>query len=341
MKIAIVSKLWEKSDPYSTGGTGVLVGNLVEGLIKRGHKVTLFATGDTKTKAHLISVIKKPFSDQKPYSEIYEYLNIAKVFQEADKYDIINCHVECKSLIFSNITKTPVVHTLGYGEFFEDELNLLKKYKNQPFIAVSRAIADKFNFLNFKAIAYIGLNYNRFPFNDSPKNYFLFLARMSPQKGPHLAIAAAHATGVKLILAGKTSSSDKKYLKEKVFPYLDGKNIKYIGEVNFKKKIALLKNARALLHPHTCFEAFGISLLESQACGTPVIAYPGGAASEIIKNEQTGFIVSDESQMKKAIKNINIISRKECRINVEKNFILEKMVEKYEEVFKKLVRKEK
>lgn len=341
MRIGIISKLWERSDPKSTGGTGVMVGNLVEGLIKRGHDVTLFATKDTKTRAKLISVLPKPFSKKRPYSEIYEYLNIAKAFQMASRFDIINCHVEHKSLFFANITKTPLVHTIGYGELFKlkDEINLLKLYKKESFIAVSQSINKKFKFLNFEGTVPVGLDYNNFPFNDSPDDYFLFLARMSPQKGVHLAVKAAKSTGIKLILAGKISSTDKKYLDQQVFPSIDGKKIIYVGEAKFNKKISLLKNARALIHPHTCFEAFGISMLEAQACGTPVIAYPYGATAEIVKNKETGFIVNNFPALIKAISKIDEIKRLACRQRAEKLFSLEQMVSGYENIYKNIIKK--
>lgn len=315
-----------------------MVGNLAEGLVKRGHQVTLFATGDSRSRAQVVSVLKKPFSSDRPYSEIYEYLNIAKAFESADQFDIINCHVEHKSLIFSKITKTPVVHTIGYGEFFGDELALLKRFRREPFIAVSRAIAHKFNFLNFKATIPIGIDNSRLPFNDRPKDYFLFLARLSPQKGPDTAIAAAKRTGVKLILAGKTSPQDKSYLEKKIFPQIDGKQIMYVGEADFKLKIQLLKNARALIHPHSYFEAFGISLLEAQLCGTPVIAYPGGATAEVVKNNRSGFIVKNPDGISRAIKKIDTINRKYCRERTQKLFSQERMVLGYEKIFKRLIR---
>ena len=339
MRIGIVSKLWERSDQKSTGGTGAIVGNLVEGLIRRGHKVTLFATGNTKTKAKLISILPKPFNEKRPYSETGEYLNIAKAVQMAGQFDIINFHLEHKSLIFSRIIKTPLAHTIGYGEFFKDSLGLLRLYRQEPFIAISKTIKKKFSFLNFAGVAAVGLDYENFIFNDRPKDYFLFLARLSPQKGVHIAIEAARRAGVKLILAGKTSPTDKKYLEQKVFPFIDGKKIIYLGEAGFSKKISLLRNARGLIHPHVYFEAFGVSMLEAQACGTPVIAFPGGATAEVIEDGKTGFIVNGLPAIVSAIKKVGEISRHVCRRRAERQFPFDRMVSGYENIYKKIIAK--
>lgn len=341
MNIALVSKLWEKSDTNSTGGTGMKVGNLAEGLIKRGHKVTIFGTGDSKTKANLVSIIKKPFSPQNPYSEIKEYLNISKAFQSANKFDIINCHTEHKGLLFSGLVKTPIIYTIGYGQFFNDELLLLKEYKKENFIAESKAIKKKFIFLNFKKIIYNGIDLKRYPFNQKPKDYFLFFARMSPDKAPDLAIRAAKKADVKLILAGKINPADKEYLDKKVFPFIDNKKITYLGDLNFKDKLLLLKNAKALIHPHTYFEAFGIMLIESLACGTPVITSRNGASPEIIKNGKNGYLINNEKEIIKAIKSIKLIDRKKCRKSVEKNFSIEKMTEEYEKIYKQIIKSKK
>lgn len=311
------------------------VGLLANELVKRGHKVTLFATGDSKTKAKLISVRDRPWRDD--YSEPIEYLNIAAAFSEANKFDIIHCHVEHKAALFADLVKTPHLLTLRYGEFFEDELNILKRYKHLNWSANSKALTKLLPFIKFKGVVYNGLDLKRYPFNNNPKDYLLFLGRVSPQKGPDIAIQAAKKLRKKIILAGKMVKRDKTYLKS-LIPRIDDEKIKYIGEVKFKEKIELLKNAYCLLYPNKIFEACSNTILEAQTCGTPVIAFDNGSNKELIKNKKTGFAVKNIEQMIAAIKKIDLIDRQACRKHIEKNFTVGKMADGYEKLYCKLIK---
>lgn len=335
MKIALVSKLWETTDPTSTGGTGLSVGLLANELVKRGHQVTLFATGDSKTRAKLIAVRNKKW--QNDYSEPIEYLNIANAFSEHKKYDIIHTHVEQKAAFFADLVNTPTIMSLRYGEFFADELKILKKYKNLNWLTNSQALQKSLSFIKFKGFVYNGLDLESYPYTEKADNYLLFLARLSPQKGPDIAIQIAKKLGLKLILAGKIVERDKKYLAEKVFKYVDNQQIKYVGEVNFKTKIKLLKKASCLLHPNTVFEACSNVILEAQACGTPVIAYNNGSNSELIINNKTGFIVKNLNEAVTAVKKISLIKRRDCRQNTETNFTVEKMTDNYEKIYSEII----
>ncbi|MFH1457287.1 MAG: glycosyltransferase family 4 protein [Patescibacteria group bacterium] len=338
LKIAIVSKLWEPSSPYSTGGTGVIVGNLVNGLVKRGHEVTLFATGNSKTLAQkTISVQHKSFLND--YSEIKEYQNIYNCYKIAHKFDIINTHVEHKACFFAPLTKTPTIINIEYGEFLDDELNLIKENKNLIYVTISKSMKLVLPFIKFKKIIHCGIDLNLFPFNNEPKDYLLFLARISPQKGPHMAIRLAKETNHKLIMAGKKSLVDKNYLRDKVFKFVDNKQIFYLGEVQFRKKIDLFKNALAFLHPISFHEAFGITLIEAGACGTPIIAFNNGSPKEIINNGVNGWVVENFNQMKQKIQNLNRLSRLKCRQIVEERFSVEKMVASYEKLFYEITNK--
>jgi len=337
MNIAIVSKLWEETSPFSRGGTGASMGNLVNGLVERGHKITLFATGNSKTKAQkLISVKQLPYRGD--YSEIKEYENIAEAFRQHKKFDIIHCAVEHKSVIFGELVKTPSLHSIRYGEFFKHELDLFKKYKKLNFVANSKAVKNYLPFLNWKGIVYNGLDVKRFSFNEQPQDYLLFLARLSPQKGPDVAIQVAKKVNKKLILAGKIVETDKKFLETKVLPYIDGEQIIYQGEVKFNQKVQLLKNAQVLLNPINCFEACSNTILEAMACGTPTIAFDKGSNKELIDDKKTGFVVKNMNQMVSAVKKINTIDRKNCRLKVEKHFSLEQMIDGYEKIYKKIIK---
>jgi len=338
MKIGIVSKLWEPTCPKSTGGTGSSVGTLVESLAKRGHNVTLFASSDSTKKVNLISNVSS--SDfRNNYSESLEYFNIAQAFDKKWDFDIIHCHTEYKSLFFDNIEKTPVLHTIRYGEFFDHEKQVLNYYKNRNFAGISQFVKQMLPELNWQGIIYNGIDLNLFPFNENKQDYLLFLARLTPQKGPDVAIRVAKKLGMKLILAGKKSCVDKKYLSEKVDPFIDNDQIEYVGEANFETKINLLKNAQCLLTPlaKNYIEAFGITLIEAMACGTPIVSLGGGAISEVIKDQETGFIVKTEDEIIEAVKNIDKISKEACRKRVEENFTVEKMTNGYEKLYNKIV----
>ncbi len=339
MRIALVSTLWEPVSCVSTGGTGVFVGYLAEELVKRGHKITLFASGNSKTFAELESIADTHFVSG--FSDPLEYLNIANAFRNANKFDIIHCNVNFRSVIFSDLVKTPSIHTLDYGEFFDHETIVLEKYKNTAkFVTISKAMQNMIA-VDWQGYVYHGIDIKRFPFNEDKQDYLLFLARLTPQKGPDVAIRVAKKLGMKLILAGKKSPVDKQYLTEKVDPFVDNDQIKYVGEADFSTKIELLKNASYLLHPVSYIEAFGITLIEAMACGTPVIAFNRGAIPEVIKDGETGFIVNNEEEMIEAIKRTSLIDRKKCREHVEKNFTVEKMTDEYEKIYKKVINKQK
>lgn len=334
MKIALISTLWEPASIESTGGTGAFVGYLAEELVRRGHQVTLFASGNSKTSAKLESIAETHFTNG--FSDPLEYLNIANAFRKSENFDIIHCNASFRSLVFSDLAKTPSIHTLDYGEFFDHEKKVIEKYRNANFVTVSKTIQNFLN-VNWEGIIYHGIDIEKFPFQEKKQDYLLFLGRLSPQKGPDIAIRAAKKLGIKLILAGKKSSIDAKYLTEKVEPFIDNHQIKYIGEADFPTKIELFKNALCLLHPINYIEAFGITLIESMACGTPVIAFNQGAVSEVIENKKTGFVVETEKEMVEAIKNIKSISKKACRERVEEKFTVEKMTDGYEELYAKII----
>jgi glycosyltransferase involved in cell wall biosynthesis len=219
-------------------------------------------------------------------------------------------------------------------------MDILKKYNQENFVAISKAIAQKFSFINFQGIIHNGLDLQVFPWQEQCQDYLIFLARVSPQKGPHLAIKLAKELNKKLIIAGKISDGDKDYLDKHFWPYIDNQQIIYKGEVEFKEKIELLRNAKCLLHPiENFFEAFGMSLIEAQALGTPVISYDNGSPLEVINHEKTGYVVKNYDEMKEAVKNIDNIERKDCRSWVENMFSVEKMVRDYESLYKKIINK--
>jgi glycosyltransferase involved in cell wall biosynthesis len=336
MKIALISKLWEETGRTAKGGTGVGVGLLADGLVEKGHDVTLFATGDSKTRAKLISVVDKSFGDN--YDESLNYLHLANAFLKASQFDIIHCHVEHKSLFFAPLVTTPTLHTIRYGEFFENEKKVLEAYRQQNFVAISYAVKRMFPFLNWQGVIYNGIDISDFPLNPKPESDLLiFNGRMSSQKGPHVAIEVAKRLGMRLEMIGKVAPFDQAYLEEKVWPHVDGKQIKYRGMMKFEEKVKFMGKGLALLHPVAYEEAFGFVLLEAQARGTPVVAFDKGAVSEIIEDGKTGFVVENIFQMVEAVKKVEKIKRADCRSHIAKNFSTKKMVDGYEAIYSKLL----
>lgn len=340
LRIAIVSKLWEETQPDSRGGTGSSIGYLVNGLVERGHRVTLFATGNSKTKAQeLVAVRDEPYFSS--YSESHEYENIAAAFRRASDFDIIHCAVEQKSLIFSDLTTTPSLHSIRYGEFFEQELVLLKKYKKANYVGISQSLKKLLPFLNWQGIIYNGIDADSFFREEDFGDYLLFLARVSPQKGVDLAIKVAQKLKMKLIIAGKTSPVDKEWLEKNFYPHLDNEQIIYLGEVLGEEKKKLLASAYCLIQPNRFIEAFGNTFIEAQASGLPVITFSKGAAPELILNGQTGYLVETFDEMLEAVKNVKKISKEACYQRVKNNFSLDQMISSYEDLYYRIIEQSK
>jgi glycosyltransferase involved in cell wall biosynthesis len=336
LKIAIISKLWEETSPLSKGGTGSSVGFLVNALVQKGHHVSLFATGNSQTKAQkLFFVRKKPY--QNDYSEVQEYLNISTAFSLDKKFDIIHCVVEHKSVLFADLVQTPSIHSIRYGQFFAQEIDLLKRYKHLNYVANSQAVSKLLPFLNWQKIVYNGIDCNLFKRNIKKGDYLLFLARLSPQKGVDIAISLARKLKLKLIIAGKTSKTDQVFLDKKVWPFIDKKQIIYLGEVVGKKKINLLKNAYCLIQPNRLFEACSNSILEAMASAVPVLAYDNGSNRELVDHGKTGFIVSSEKEAIKCLKKIDLIKKEDCYNRIKQDFSVKQMLNNYEDLYYKII----
>ncbi len=351
LRIAQVSTLWETTPPPLYGGTERITSVLTEELVKRGHDVTLFATGDSKTSAKLESVYPRAlYRDGVPWTNpLYPLLHIANVFDKAGQFDIIHMHLNNRndyiSLVLANTIKTPVVFTLHFvlpeenDAVKKDRLLLLKKYQKHNFVTISRA-QQTLKFLNYAGTVHNGLDFSSFIYNNDPSEYLVWLGRITPTKGTLEAIQVAQKTNMKLILAGKidwASAEDVKYCEEKIKPEIDGKQISYLGELGDKDKIELLRNAKALLNPIQWNEPFGLVTIEAMACGTPVIAFDRGPMRELVIDGETGFIVKNSDEMAEAIGKINKINRKDCCKHANLNFSAKTMTENYEKVYQKIL----
>lgn len=357
LKIAQIVPPWLSVPPKKYGGTELIASHLTEELIKRGHKVTLFASGDSVTKAGLISTCPKSLYEQGiPWTDaFYPLLHASVAFEKAENFDIIHNHFHYFGLAFSSLVKTPVVTTY-HGDFATAEKNpakrqILERTKKNYFVSISDSQRKftKVN-LNFVATVYNGIDLSKFEFGAKSQNYLVWLGRITEKKGLVEAIRAAKKAKIVLKIAAKVDKNhlpDVEFYEKKVKPLIDGKQIQYLGEVNSIRRNSLLKNSLALLNPIKWNEPFGLVMPEAMACGTPVIAFRNGSVPEIIKDGKTGFVVSQFDEKGKlnikglveSIKKINQIDRRECRRQAEENFTVKKMVDGYEEVYYKILKK--
>lgn len=334
MKIAVISPIAWRTPPRHYGPWERVVSLLVEGLVKEGIDVTLFATGDSITSAELRYICQIPYEEDKEIDpKVWECLHISEVMEQAEEFDIIHNNYDFLPLTYSGLVKTPMVTTI-HGFSSPKILPVYKKYNPKTFY-VSISDADRSSELNYMATIYHGIDLDNFNFNPEAGEYLLYFGRIHHDKGTYEAIEVAKMLNKKLIIAGIVQ--DELYYKKYVEPYIDNESVVYIGSAGPKERDKLLREAYVLLHPINFAEPFGLSVIESMACGTPVIAFSKGSMPEIIINGLNGFLVSDINQMADRIKDIKEISRSSCRKIVEERFTRERMVRDYIEVYKRIL----
>jgi glycosyltransferase involved in cell wall biosynthesis len=331
MHIAVLSSIAWRTPPRHYGPWESVASNLTEELVRRGHDVSLYATGDSITGGKLKAVCPKGYEeDLEMDSKVWEALHISNLFEEADQYDIIHNHFDFLPLIYSGMTKTPVVTTI-HGFSSPKILPVFKKY-DQTTHYVSISDSDRSPELHYAATVHHGIDLDQFQFQAEPDDYLLYFGRIHPDKGTVDAIKIAQACHKKLILAGIIQ--DKAYFQKDVEPRLCKNQIEYIGSAGPRKRNRLLGKAAALLHPIYFEEPFGLSVVESMACGTPVIAYNRGSMPELIKSGQNGFLVSGIDEAAEKVEKIDTIDRRNCRTHIKRHFTIERMVDHYEEVYR-------
>jgi glycosyltransferase involved in cell wall biosynthesis len=339
MKIAqLVSCL----TPVSSNIGGAIyshVGTLCDGLINKGHKISLYASGDSETKAELISICPKALNYIPDISErekkFYIDSLILKCYKNSAKYDLIHSHFTILSSFYQGFVKTPSLISV-HSPLDEKIKPFLKQFKNLRYISFSLAQRKQMPELHWYANIYHGVDTVKFAFNEFPDDYFLYLGRVTEDKGLHLAIEAAKKAGIKLIIAGRSYPAEG-YWHSHIEKNIDGKFISYIGEQNHAEKIPYLQKAKALIFPTQCEEAFGYSMIEAMSCGTPVIGWNKGAIPEVVKHGVTGYVVNNVEEMANAMKNVDNISRKETRKRAELFFSVKKMITGYQNVYKRLL----
>ncbi len=353
LRIGQTGPLYFPVPPRKYGGVEKIIYWLCEILAKKGHEVFLFDSKDSKTSAHLIPVIEKSLWRSKPKETspyfAYEMALIAQKAKEL-KLDILHDHLGAWAFSLYGQLNIPIVHTLHVPFKGKDRIWAYQKL-NSKIVSISLAQRKPAMNLNYAANIYNGIDVENYPFNAKPKDYFLWVGELSQRKGIMEAIEIAGMLKIKLVLAGRIppprQPEDHLFFKTYISKKLNKRNIIYAGEKNTEELKNYYKNAIAFLFPLQWEEPFGLTMIEAMACGTPVIAFKRGSVPEIVSDKKTGFVVPPRSKGGKtnyggfveAVKNIDKISRKECRKRVEENFTTNKMTDEYEKLYYKLISK--
>lgn len=339
MKIAQIAPLAERVPPKKYGGTERVVYELTEELVQRGHEVTLFASGDSLTSARLVSVYPTNLREAKIKDvyglNIWTLLNLGLAFERQGEFDIIHDHSGFIGLPMANIATTPVVMTM-HGPFTAENRRIYQMLRRPYIVTISEAQTEPAPNLNYAGTIYNGLTMEHYPFSAQHEGYLLFVGRICLEKGAHYAIEVARSLSLPLIMAAKLDAPDRPYFHEYIEPYLSDQ-IRWVGEVDQEERNRLMSKALCLLHPVTWREPFGLTLIESMACGTPVIAFNRGSIPEIIEHGTTGFVVSDVESMVDAVIHLDTIERSYCREYALDNFSTTRMVDAYEELYAKII----
>ena len=336
LRVAILSPAWFPVPPTGYGGIEWVVALLADGLVEAGHDVTLFASGDSRTSARLVAVYERAPSEWLGHTE-WELRHTLACLGRAGEFDVINDHTGALGVALGGLVDVPSVHTVHGslegepGELYESVVGVVPDAR---LISVSLNQRRARPHLPWLANCPNALDFSLYPVKPHRGDYLLFLGRLSPDKGCHRAIAVAAETGLPLRIAGKKHEPvEEEYFRELVEPHLDDR-VRYLGEVNHGQKVELLQHARATLFPIDWEEPFGLVMIESMACGTPVIATRRGAVPEVIEDGRSGVVVDDYRRMAAALEEADALAPLECRRYAEERFSPERMVASYVEAYR-------
>jgi glycosyltransferase involved in cell wall biosynthesis/quercetin dioxygenase-like cupin family protein len=336
MRIAMLSPIAWRTPPRNYGPWERVVSLLTEGLVSRGYTVTLFATGDSETSGKLQAVCPRGYEeDPSIMPKVWECLHISELFEHAEEFDVIHNNFDFLPLTYTGLVSTPVVTTI-HGFSPTGILPVYKKYNSKVFY-VSISNADRSPDLDYSKTIHYGIDSKQFDFQPEPDDYLLFFGRIHHDTGAREAIKIARACNKKLLLAGVIQ--DEAYFHQHVEPYLDNDTTVYDGSADPVQRNRLLGKASALLHPIQFNEPFGLSVVESMACGTPVIACNRGSMPELIEDGKNGFLVQTLDGAIDAVSKIKDIDRAWCRRHVEEYFTIDRMVEEYIQVYETVLEK--
>jgi glycosyltransferase involved in cell wall biosynthesis len=335
LRIAIVAPVATSVPPARSGSIESATSLLTEGLVRRGHDVTLFATGSSVTSARLVATFPHGYRDDGslwPW-ELCELFNLSAAVERSSQFDVIHYQSEYypMSLAFSRLASVPLVQTVHHAPD-PSEVALWSRYADAPFIAISREQARLLSGLSVVATIPHAVDLARFPFRNTSEDYLVFLGRFTEGKGVLQAIDVARRTGMRLLLA----AAENDYFRESVAPHVDGVHVVYVGELAHDEKVALLGGARALLYPVQAPEPFGLVLPEAMACGTPVAAIGIGAVPELVEPDVSGGVFATLDQMVEGLPRVCALDRRRVRASAEARFGVDRVVEAHEQAYREL-----
>jgi glycosyltransferase involved in cell wall biosynthesis len=343
MKIAQVAPLYESVPPKLYGGTERVVFNLTEELVRLGHDVTLFASGDSRTSAKLIAPCPQALRldttcrDQMAFHMVL----LDQVFEQIKEFDIVHFHIDYLHYPLSRDSKAPHVTTL-HGRLDLPELaTLYRRFADVPLVSISDAQRRPIAWANWQGTVHHGLPRDLYEFHPAPGKYLAFIGRISPEKRVDRAIEIACLSGLPLKIAAKVDPADRKYYEQEIRPLLDRPGVEFIGEIGEHQKSDFLGNALALLFPIDWPEPFGLVMIESLACGTPVVAWRCGSVPEVIDEGVTGFICDSIDRAAEAVERVRQLDRAGCRRQFESRFLVGRMAADYVRIYERLIHKGK
>jgi glycosyltransferase involved in cell wall biosynthesis len=342
LRVAQIGPLYERIPPKLYGGTERVVSYITEELVRRGHEVTLFASGDSITSAKLeagcpqaLRLIGRP-----ELGAFLQFPMLSEAFEgAAERFDVIHTHIDYWAFPFARLSGMPTVATM-HGRLDIDDLRpVYKHYQSMPLVSISDAQRTPLPFMNWVATIHHGLPRDLLRFSAKPGKYLAFLGRISPEKRPDIGIKVARQAGIPFKIAAKVDVVDREYFETAIKPLLSPPDVEYIGEIGEAEKSEFLGNALALLFTIDWPEPFGLAMIEAMACGTPVIARRCGSVPEVVNPGVTGFVANEVDELVAAAKRVDSLSRERCRREFEERFTVETMVDRYESVYRQLIEK--
>ena len=339
MRIAQVAPLYERVPPRYYGGTERVVSYLTEELVDQGHEVTLFASGDSLTKAKLVSPCAQSLRLNPDCTDFFAYhiIQLEQIFQRAHLFDVIHFHIDYFHYPFSRRLDVTQVTTLHGRLDIPDLLPLYREFDDMPVVSISNSQRAPLAWANWYGTVYHGLPLDLYELQKKPGGYLVFLGRISPEKRVDRAIEIAKGARMPLKIAAKVDAVDRRYMNNEIRPLLDHPLVEFIGEISDADKGLLLKNAYALLFPIDWSEPFGLVMIEAMACGTPTVAFRRGSVPEVLDNGMSGYIVDDVEQAIDALAALRHFDRARCRRVFEERFSSRRMAQDYVKIYQRVI----